>query len=87
MVIIMSEETIILLFFVFCLVLSFFKGANGKNETSDDLQKKNSRLEEEMEAYGLEEHEKELVRKNEYDVWDFDTEEPYEEDDYYGDDV
>lgn len=44
-----------------------------------------SRLEREMDAYGLEEHEKELVRKGEYDPWDFEEEE-MDEDSYYRDD-
>lgn len=43
------------------------------------------RLEREMDAYGLEEHEKELVRKGEYDPWDFEEEE-MDEDSYYRDD-
>ena len=47
---------------------------------------RSSRLEREMDAYGLEEHEKELVRKGEYDPWDFEEEE-MDEDSYYRDDT
>ena len=46
---------------------------------------RSSRLEREMDAYALEEHEKELVRKGEYDPWDFEEEE-MDEDSYYRDD-
>lgn len=45
-----------------------------------------TKLEREMDAYGLEEHEKELVRKGEYDPWDFEEEE-MDEDSYYRDDT
>ena len=46
-------------------------------------------LEEEMDNYGLDDEEKELVRNGEYDPWDF--EEPQDgdeinEDDYYAED-
>lgn len=44
-------------------------------------------LEEEMDMYGLDEDEKELVRKGEYDPWDFDPDNPTDEDDYYKDDL
>lgn len=46
---------------------------------------RSSSLEREMDAYGLEEHEKDLVRKGEYDPWDFEEEE-MDEDSYYRDD-
>ena len=53
----------------------------------DNIEKDEMDLEDEMEAYGLEEHEKELVRKGEYNPWDFQTEGPFEDDDYYTDDI
>lgn len=58
-----------------------------KSLVDKTYKKIDEKLENEMEAYGLEEHEKELVRKEEYNPWDFETEEPFEDDDYYNDDV
>ena len=48
-------------------------------------------LEKEMDAYGLDDEEKELVRKGEYDPWDFEypsdhEDEDMDDDDYYEDD-
>ena len=40
-----------------------------------------------MDMYGLDDDEKELVRKGEYDPWDFDPDNPTDEDDYYKDDL
>lgn len=63
-------------------VTSVLANINSKME-----QNEKSQLEEEMDAYGLEEFEKELVRKGEYNPWDFETEGPFEDDDYYNEDV
>ena len=57
-----------------------------KNEQLKEKDRKNA-LEEEMDMYGLDEDEKELVRKGEYDPWDFDPDNPTDEDDYYKDDL
>lgn len=48
--------------------------------------KKDAKLEKEMDAYGLFEEEKKLVRSGEYDPWDFDEEE-MDEESYYSDDT
>lgn len=48
--------------------------------------KKDVKMEKEMEAYGLSEEEKKLVRSGEYDPWDFEEDE-MEEDSYYSDDT
>ena len=50
----------------------------------DGKKDKNKKLEEEMELHGLDEEEKELVRKGEQDIEDFDDEDDLDEDDYYG---
>lgn len=52
----------------------------------EEEKRKQQELENEMEVYGLEEQEKELVRKGEYNPWDFETEGPFEDDDYYKED-
>lgn len=54
-------------------------------EMDNDKKKKKNKLEEEMDIYGLSDDEKELVRKGEQDVTDFD-EEDNENGDYYEDD-
>lgn len=56
----------------------------GLSEEPKKKKKKNS-LEDEMDIYGLSDDEKELVRKGEQDVWDFD-EEDIEDSDYYNED-
>ena len=55
------------------------------NSKIPDNNKKNY-LDDEMDMYNLSEEERELVKNGEYDPWDFDTEGPVEEDDYYDDD-
>ena len=50
----------------------------------DGKKDKDKKLEEEMELHGLDEEEKELVRKGEQDIEDFDDEDDLDEDDYYG---
>lgn len=63
---------------------SFFDYLN----SSEDSREKNKKLEDEMDAYNLDDMEKEEVRKGLYDPWDFeDDENTMEDDDYYNDDV
>lgn len=60
---------------------------NGLLDSTNSNTENNSEYsEEEMDSYGLEEHEKELVRKGEYDPWNFETDGPFDEDDYYSED-
>ncbi len=59
----------------------------GLTEEPDKKKKRNSKLEKEMDAYDLEEWQKNLVRKGEFDVTNFDDDEDdLEEEDYYNDD-
>ena len=70
-----------ILFFPLSLVGALFSSGSSTNS-----KKSSSRYsEEELNSYGLLEEEKELVRKGEYDPWQFDEEEA-EEDDYYYED-
>lgn len=55
------------------------------NSKIPDNNKKNY-LDDEMDMYNLSEEERELVKNGEYDPWDFDTEGPFDENDYYDDD-
>lgn len=55
------------------------------NSKIPDNNKKNY-LDDEMDMYNLSEEERELVKNGEYDSWDFDTEGPFDENDYYDDD-
>lgn len=48
--------------------------------------KRDKELEEEMDLHGLDEEEKELVRKGEQDIEDFDDEDDLEDGDYYKED-
>ena len=71
------------------LIYEMLKGINkniDKNEQLKEKDRKNA-LEEEMNMYGLDDDEKELVRKGEYDPWDFDPDNLTDEDDYYKDDL
>lgn len=74
------------------MIRAIFEILKGINKTLDGIEEKKEKnrldaLEEEMDMYGLDEDEKELVRKGEYDPWDFDPDNPFEEDDYYNDDM
>ena len=53
--------------------------------SNDGKKDKNKKLEEEMELHGLDEEEKELVRRGEQDIEDFDDEDDLEDGDYYKD--
>lgn len=55
------------------------------SDVQDENEKKKQQ-QKEMEAYGLEEWKKELVRKGEYDPWNFEEDGELEEDDYYYED-
>lgn len=60
----------------------FFREDEEKEE-----EKKRIELEEEMDIYGLEDDEKELVRNGEWEPWQFETDpDDLEEEDYYHDD-
>ncbi len=61
-------------------LLHFLMMLNEEKEKEE--KKKDEELEEEMDEYGLEENEKELVREGEYMPWDFDTDPSYPEDEY-----
>ena len=54
-------------------------------EKDDDYENESEYTEEEMDDYGLEDWQKDLVRKGEYNPWNFE-EEDLEEDDYYYED-
>lgn len=74
------------------MIRAIFEVLKGINKTLDGIEEKKEKdcsdaLEEEMDMYGLDEDEKELVRKGEYDPWDFDPDNPTDEDDYYKDDL
>ena len=56
-----------------------------KKEKQDDDDDIDERLENEMNAYDLEDWQKDLVRKGEYDPWNFE-EKNLEEEDYYSED-
>jgi len=69
-------------------LLGFILGLSEAME-EDEKKKKAERLEKEMDNYGLDEEEKELVRKGEYDPWNFEFPsdgEELDEDDYYSED-
>lgn len=74
------------------MIRAIFEVLKGINKTLDGIEEKKEKdrsdaLEEEMDMYGLDEDEKELVRKGEYDPWDFDPDNPTDEDDYYKEDL
>ena len=69
--------------------LKFLQDVNNildEKEKNEEKQRLN-KLEKEMGMYGLDENEKELVRRGEYNLWDFDPDNPHEDDDYYKDDL
>jgi len=65
-------------------LLSFLLSLSEELE-NDKKKKKKNKLENEMDIFGLSDDEKELVRKGEQDITDFD-EEDNENGDYYEDD-
>lgn len=62
-------------------LLDIFKGVANLNEKNSKKDVKYS--EDELNAYGLSEKEKELVRKGLYNPWDFEEEQELNDDDYY----
>lgn len=52
----------------------------------EDEKKRKEELEKEMDAYDLEDWQKDLVRKGDYDPWNFEEDGELEEDDYYYED-
>ena len=56
------------------------------DKTINKKKKIDTKLEKEMDAYGLEDWQKDLVRKGEYEPWNFDEEDLEEGDYYYEDD-
>lgn len=62
-------------------LLDIFKGVANLNEKNSKKDVKYS--EDELNAYGLSEREKELVRKGLYNPWDFEEEQELNDDDYY----
>lgn len=71
------------------LIYEMLKGINKNIDKNEQLKEKDrmNAHEEEMDMYGLDDDEKELVRKGKYDPWDFDPDNPTDEDDYYKDDL
>lgn len=70
-------------------LLNSFNNYN-KKEDEEQKRKQQEELEKEMDVYGLDEDEKELVRKDEADIWNFEydvDDEDKEDDDYYSEDV
>ncbi len=57
-----------------------------KNITKQDDEEKRKKLEQQMDDLNLEEWQKELVRKGEYEPEDFDEDDTSDEDNYYHDD-
>lgn len=51
-----------------------------------DEERRKKELEKEMDTFGLEDWQKEEVKKGNYDSWNFDEEDPGEDDYYFGDD-
>lgn len=58
------------------------------DETRNEEEKKEKRLEQEMDWYNLDDYEKEEVRNGNYDVYNFEDslDEDLDEDDYYSED-
>lgn len=66
------------------LIWEIIKAASEIQE--NDEKKKKEDLEKEMDAYDLEDWQKDLVRKGDYDPWNFEEDGELEEDDYYYED-
>lgn len=64
--------------------MGLFDDLFGTNEKQDE--NNSNYTDEELDNYGLEEWQKELVKKGEYEPWNFDEENLEEEDYYYEDD-
>lgn len=66
------------------LIWELIKAAPDTHDSNDA--KKKEELEKEIDLYYLEERQKDLVRKGDYDPWNFEDDEDLEDDDYYHDD-
>lgn len=67
------------------IIWEIIKGiADATEEENND--NKNEKLEQEMDSYGLEEWQKDEVRKGNYDPWSFEEDGELEEEDYYYED-
>ena len=71
-------------FIAFCIIIGAFSGSSSTNNNIP-LDKKKKELEKEMTRNGLEEWQKKLVRKGDFEPFNFE-EEDLDEDDYYHDD-
>lgn len=71
-------------FIVFFFMLGFLSGGTSTDKNAH-MDKKKEKLEKEMKLNGLEEWQKNLVRKGDYQPFNFE-EEDLDEDDYYYDD-
>ena len=58
---------------------------NNSEDTDEELDNNSEYTDEELDNYGLEDWQKEEVKKGNYDPWNFEEEE-LEEDDYYSED-
>lgn len=66
-------------------LLDFLLGLS-EEAKKEEKRKKKKALEDEMDAHGLNDYEKDLVRKGEWNAWNFE-EENLEDGDYYEDDI
>lgn len=68
--------------------MGLFNFLLGLDETRNEEEKKEKRLEKEMDWHNLDDYEKEEVRNGNYDVYNFEDslDEDLDEDDYYSED-
>lgn len=67
--------------------VKFLNGFNAFFNNDEEKEKRNQELEDEMDHYGLDEDEKELVRSGKWEPWEFETDkDDLEEEDYYYED-
>lgn len=66
------------------LIWELIKAASDTHDSNDAKEKEE--LEKEKDFYNLEEWQKDLVRKGDYDPWNFEDDEDLEDDDYCHDD-
>ncbi len=66
--------------------LDEFLGKKERNSNMGFFDKEKDELEEEMDNLGLEDWQKEEVRKGRYDPWNFEEDDSDDEDDYYHED-
>ena len=66
--------------------LDEFLGYKERNSNMGFFDKKDEKIEKEMDDLGLEEWQKEEVREGRYDPWNFEEDDSEDEDDYYHED-